>query len=73
MRTYLILFKIFILSALLIISNYNLALSDPVERHRFGELYYAWLSDFFDKAVYITGYVAKSEWLPDFSHMNETD
>lgn len=66
MKTYFILIKVFVLSALLIVSNYGLALSNPSDRHDFGQLYYAWLSDFFNKASYITGYVVKSEWLPDF-------
>jgi hypothetical protein len=73
MRAYFIFLKIFVLSALLIVSNYNLALSNPVERARFGELYYTWLSDFFDKAAYITSFVVKSEWLPDSSILNESD
>ncbi len=65
MKIYLILLKIFILSALLIVSNNNLALKEADSRDDFINLYHVWVSDFFDKAVYVTGYVVKSDWLPD--------
>lgn len=67
MRLYLVLVKLLVISALLIISNYNLALRDAENRAVFFESYYGWLSDTFDKGVYVTGYVVRSEWLPDTS------
>ena len=65
MKTSIILVKVLVLSALLIISNNSLALHDPQQRDHFFNLYLSWLSGFYDKAVYITGYVVRAEWLPD--------
>ena len=42
-----------------------MALHDPQQRDHFFNLYLSWLSGFYDKAVYITGYVVSAEWLPD--------
>ena len=73
MKSFIILVKILVLSALLIISNNNLALHDSAERGKFFDLYFGWLSSFYDKAVYITGYVVRAEWLPDQDFgINET-
>ncbi len=57
--------KIFILAALLIISNGNLAMHDPANRAVFYERYSTWFSDIMDKGFEITGYVVRTEWLPD--------
>lgn len=65
MKLYLILVKLFVISALLIVSNYNLALKDADNRDLFFNAYYGWLSTTFDKGLYVTGYVVRSEWLPD--------
>ncbi|MEK6824868.1 MAG: hypothetical protein AABX12_02080 [Nanoarchaeota archaeon] len=64
MKSFIILVKILVLSALLIISNNNLALHDSAERDKFFDLYFGWLSGFYDKAVYVTGYAVRAEWLP---------
>ena len=65
MRLYLVLLKLFVISALLIISNRNLALHDDSARELFIDEYYHWLSGTFDKGAFLTGYVVRSEWLPD--------
>ena len=65
MKIYLFLIKLFAISALLIISNNNLALSDASKRELFFENYHSWLSETFDHAVYLSGYMIRSEWLPD--------
>lgn len=67
MKLYLIIVKLFVISALLIVSNYNLALKDADNRELFFNAYYGWLSTTFDKGLYVTGYVVRSEWLPDTS------
>lgn len=65
MKFYLALIKLLLVSALLIISNNNLALADPHNRALFWDQYYAWLSRAFDQGVEITGYVVRSDWLPE--------
>ena len=60
-----ILIKIFIIGALLIISNENLALQNPTNRERFVEEYTAWLSQLFDNGTVVIGYVISNEWLPN--------
>ena len=72
MKLYIVIGKIFIISALLIVSNYNLALKDASARERFYDMYYVWLSDVFDKASFVTGYVIKSEWLPKSEVINSS-
>ncbi len=65
MKSSIILVKVLVLSALLIISNNALALHDSQDREVFFNLYLSWLSGFYDKAIYLTGYVVRAEWLPD--------
>ena len=67
MKLYLVLLKLFVISALLIVSNRNLALHDASARELFIDEYYHWLSGTFDKGAFLTGYVVRSEWLPDTS------
>jgi hypothetical protein len=73
MKSSIIVIKVLVLSALLIISNNALALHDPADRAQFFDLYLSWLSGFYDKAIYLTGYVVRAEWLPDSEFgMNKT-
>lgn len=73
MKSSIILIKVLVLSALLIISNNALALHDPQDRSQFFDLYLSWLSGFYDKAIYLTGYVVRAEWLPNSEFgMNNT-
>ena len=65
MKIYFVVAKIFIIAALLIISNHNLALKDAVSRQIFFQEYAAWLSYFFKQGIEVTSYVVQSEWLPD--------
>ena len=67
MKILLILIKIFVIGALLIISNQSLVLSDSADRaHLFNE-YNLWLSHLFEKGISIVSYVIKNEWLPETS------
>lgn len=65
MKLYFLIVKVVIIAALLIISNGNLALIKPENRQIFWNEYRGWLSQAFDHTVYITGYMVRSEWLPD--------
>lgn len=67
MKIFLILIKIFVIAALLIISNGNLALSVPENRAAFAEQYTAWLLQLSEHASVVAGYVIGNEWLPDVS------
>lgn len=70
MKLYFVVFKIFIIAALLIISNHNLALKDSASRKVFFHEYAAWLSYFFKQGVDVTSYVVQSEWLPDTNNLS---
>lgn len=72
MKIYLIAIKLFVISALLIVSNYDLALADRGNREVFSHYYHTWLSQAFDRGVQISGYIVKSEWLPDTNTLNAT-
>ena len=65
MKLLMILIKVFVIGALLIISNGNLAMSDSANRERFAGEYTAWLSQLFDKGIVVVGYVVGNEWLPE--------
>ena len=65
MKLYFLIIKIAVVAALLIISNSNLALIKPENRDIFWSQYHSWLSQAFDHTAYITGYMIRSEWLPD--------
>ena len=64
--------KVLVLAALLIVSNYNLPLSENDSRDKFYGLYTLWLREIFDKGVYITGDVAGVEWLPGGDNSTES-
>ena len=71
MKWIIIMTKIFVLGALLIISNGNLALHDANNRAIFYEQYSLWFGELVHKGVAVTGYVVSTEWLPDV-HLNES-
>ena len=65
MKTLMILIKVFVIGALLIISNGNLALQDSTNREKFVDEYTIWLSQLFNHGVVVVGYVIGNEWLPN--------
>lgn len=67
MKTVLILIKVFVIGALLIISNENLAMNSQENRVQFFNEYKLWVSQLFDHGVVVVGYVVGNEWLPDSS------
>jgi len=60
----LVLLKFFLISALFIISNGNLHISDSGERSIFLENYSSWLTRVFDQGSQIAGYAINTRWLP---------
>lgn len=67
MKLMLILMKIFLIGALLIISNQGLALGISENREVFVHDYFEWLTNLFEKTTSIASYVIKNEWLPETS------
>jgi hypothetical protein len=64
MKISLFVLKFLFIGALFIISNEQLYLKNPVDRDKFFDLYYSWISSLFDQAARVTGYVVDSQWLP---------
>ena len=64
MKIYLFILKFLFIGALFIVSNNNLHLINLEERNVFYSNFYSWLSGLFDSVGQITGYITKSEWLP---------
>lgn len=65
MKIVLILMKIFVIGALLIISNQGLALGVSENRVEFIQDYGIWVNHLFQKTMSIASYVIKNEWLPE--------
>jgi len=56
--------KVFIIGALLIISNQSLAMSISENREHFLVEYSTWITHLFERGLSIASYVVKNEWLP---------
>ncbi len=56
----------FVLSALLIISNNNLAMYKQENIGKFSELYLNWINTLYLNAQILTGEVVKLDWLPSY-------
>ena len=67
MKVLLILIKIFVIGALLIISNQGLSIDTSENRAIFVHDYSLWVSSLFEKGLSIASYVVKNEWLPETS------
>ncbi|MGA2130512.1 MAG: hypothetical protein ABSG05_02785 [Candidatus Pacearchaeota archaeon] len=65
MKIPILIVKLLFLGALFIISNQNLHLAVSTERQTFFQDYSAWLGNLFNKAVDVTSYVIKVDWLPE--------
>jgi len=66
MKIYLYLLKFLFIGALFIVSNNNLHLNNAIEREVFYTNFYSWLSNLLHSVTQITGYVTKSQWLPQY-------
>ena len=64
MKIFIFIFMFFILSALLIISNNNLALHEKENLNQFSEIYTDWLNQVYINTQTITGNIVKMDWLP---------
>ena len=64
MKILLILIKIFVIAALLIISNQGLAMDSAENREKFIQDYSLWISNLIQKGMSTVSYVVKTEWLP---------
>lgn len=64
MKIFLFILVFFILSALLIVSNNNLAMSKQESYKKFFELYIGWLDNIYDNTQKISGEAVKMNWLP---------
>jgi hypothetical protein len=65
MKVFLLVIMFFFIGALFIISENNLALSVPGNIDKAAGLYHSWLSQIFDNAKNMTGYLVKMDWLPE--------
>ena len=61
----LIILKVFFIGGLLIISNGELALSEPENIEIFMNEYAVWVSGLFENGITVLGYVVNTEWLPE--------
>ncbi len=65
MRFFLLVFMIFILSGLLIISNNNLYMFEQENMDKFVDLYSEWLNQISFNAQFLTGKVIELNWFPE--------
>jgi len=65
MKTILIILVFFVLSALLIVSNHNLALYEKENVQEFFGLYLGWLDEIYLNFQAITGQAVKMDWFPE--------
>ena len=64
MKVLIFVLMFFVLSALVIISNNGLALSDDENLKEFGDLYLNWAERIYSNVQGVTGEVVRMEWLP---------
>ena len=64
MKWYWIILIFLLMGALLMVSNYNLALYKGENVIEFGNLYVSWLDQIYQNLRSITGNVVQMEWVP---------
>ena len=64
MKILLFIMLFFVLGALLIISNNNLALIDRGNFNTFSDLYVSWLNGVYSNTYSLTGKIIQLDWLP---------
>ena len=64
MKILIIILMFFSVSALMIISNNDLAMSKPENAKLFSELYSGWLDHVYVNVQMLTGKVVQLDWLP---------
>ena len=65
MKIIMLILMFFIVGALFIISEKNLALKSNEDLTEFKSLYVGWLSGIFENVKSVSGSVIKMDWLPD--------
>ncbi len=65
MKIVMLIFMVFVIGALYIISENNLALNNKENIDLFGSMYGNWISSSFQDAVKITGRAIEMKWLPE--------
>lgn len=64
MRIAIFLVMLFMISALVIVSNNNLALYKNENLPKFSQLYVQWLGKIYENIIVTTGYIIRLDWLP---------
>jgi len=64
MRFFIFLVILFMISALIIVSNNNLALYKNENIPKFSHLYVEWLGKVYENIITSGGYVVRLDWLP---------
>ena len=64
MKILMIFFMLFVVGALFIISNNNLAMHKKENFEKFSELYTRWIDQIYINSQTLTGEVIKLDWLP---------
>jgi hypothetical protein len=64
MKFIILLFCFFIISALILISNNNLALIEDDNLKSFASLYVVWVDQVYENLQTITGHATKMNWVP---------
>lgn len=64
MKTLMFIVIFFMIGALFIISENNLALKDSGSFNKFVSLYSGWLAKVFENTKSTTGYIVRMDWLP---------
>ena len=65
MKIWIFVVKFLLIGSLFIVSNNDLSLIDNEERQEFYSLFTSWLNSLVGHVSDISGYVVKSEWLPN--------
>ncbi|MFH1500943.1 MAG: hypothetical protein ABIE22_03285 [archaeon] len=65
MKIEMLIMMFFIIGALFIISENNLALRNQEGLSAFYSMYIDWIGSVFNNGISATGYVVKMNWLPD--------
>ena len=73
MKWIIVLIKLLFLGALFIVSNHDLALSQADDRAEFNERFGNWIDGIFAQSIDFSGYILKSEWLPEVDSSIESE
>ncbi len=65
MKIIMLLLMFLLIGGLFIISNNSLYLKNKEDMAKFTIAYYTWLDKIYVSALNITGYIVKTDWLPD--------